>query len=107
MPFTVLTDGRGQNTKARSVCPWRDAEQAVVNGTTGPGSNTGLDYIADRGCMNQLNAARRTQVVAALVEGNSVRAIVRMTGVAKNTDHVWGIEEIIGLLDGNQTERAA
>lgn len=35
--------------------------------------------------MNKLPAAKRAQVVAALVEGNSVRATVRMTGVAKNT----------------------
>src|SRR5579872_1975957 len=35
--------------------------------------------------MNQLDTARRTQVVSALVEGNSIRATVRMTGVAKNT----------------------
>lgn len=35
--------------------------------------------------MNQLDNARRAQVVAALVEGNSIRSTVRMTGVAKNT----------------------
>ena len=35
--------------------------------------------------MNKLDNAKRTQVVAALVEGNSIRATVRMTGVAKNT----------------------
>lgn len=35
--------------------------------------------------MNKLNAQRRAQVVAALVEGNSIRSTVRMTGVAKNT----------------------
>ena len=35
--------------------------------------------------MNTLNIEKRTQVVASLVEGNSVRATVRMTGVAKNT----------------------
>jgi IS1 family transposase len=35
--------------------------------------------------MNQLDSARRATVVAALVEGNSIRATVRMTGVAKNT----------------------
>jgi IS1 family transposase len=35
--------------------------------------------------MNQLNEAKRIQVIAALVEGNSIRATVRMTGVAKNT----------------------
>jgi IS1 family transposase len=35
--------------------------------------------------MNRLDRERRKQVIAALVEGNSIRATVRMTGVAKNT----------------------
>lgn len=35
--------------------------------------------------MNRLTTAKRKAVVAALVEGNSIRATVRMTGVAKNT----------------------
>lgn len=35
--------------------------------------------------MNKLTNERRSQVVAALVEGNSINATVRMTGVAKNT----------------------
>src|SRR3990172_1002428 len=35
--------------------------------------------------MNQLDTKRRAQVVAALVEGNSIRATVRMTGIAKGT----------------------
>lgn len=35
--------------------------------------------------MNRLDKAKQMQVVAALVEGNSIRATVRMTGVAKNT----------------------
>jgi IS1 family transposase len=35
--------------------------------------------------MNKLSTAKRTQVVAALVEGNSIRATVQMTGAAKNT----------------------
>ena len=35
--------------------------------------------------MNKLSTEERTRVVAALVEGNSIRATVRMTGVAKNT----------------------
>ena len=36
-------------------------------------------------CMNKLSTEKRSQVVAALVEGNSIRATVRMTGVSKNT----------------------
>jgi len=35
--------------------------------------------------MNRLDSAKRAQVIAALVEGNSIRSVVRMTGVAKNT----------------------
>src|SRR4030043_2345085 len=35
--------------------------------------------------MNTLKPEKRKQVVAALVEGNSIRATCRMTGVAKNT----------------------
>src|SRR5580658_6712515 len=35
--------------------------------------------------MNQLSTEKRTQIVGALVEGNSIRAISRMTGASKNT----------------------
>jgi hypothetical protein len=35
--------------------------------------------------INELSYAKRAQVVRCLVEGNSIRATVRMTGVAKNT----------------------
>jgi IS1 family transposase len=35
--------------------------------------------------MNKLNTADRTRIVAALVEGNSIRATCRMTGAAKGT----------------------
>lgn len=35
--------------------------------------------------MNRLDRSKRIQVVRCLVEGNSIRATVRMTGVAKNT----------------------
>jgi len=35
--------------------------------------------------MNKLSTAERVRVVAALVEGNSIRSTVRMTGTAKNT----------------------
>ena len=35
--------------------------------------------------MNRLSKEQQTRVVSALVEGNSIRATVRMTGVAKNT----------------------
>jgi len=35
--------------------------------------------------MNKLDTAERTRIIAALIEGNSIRATVRMTGAAKNT----------------------
>ena len=35
--------------------------------------------------MNRLDNARRSQVIRCLVEGNSIRSTVRLTGVAKNT----------------------
>src|SRR5438034_11849826 len=35
--------------------------------------------------MNKLSVKSRVRVVSCLVEGNSIRATVRMTGVAKNT----------------------
>jgi len=35
--------------------------------------------------LNKLNTAKRSQIVAALVEGNSINATVRMTGAAKHT----------------------
>ena len=45
--------------------------------------------------MNQLDLQRRAQVLGCLVEGNSIRATVRMTGVAKNT--VVRLLEDVGL----------
>ena len=35
--------------------------------------------------MNRLSTGKRTEIVAALVEGNSIRSTCRMTGVAKGT----------------------
>ncbi|HDY67694.1 MAG: hypothetical protein JYX80_12570 [Candidatus Scalindua sediminis] len=35
--------------------------------------------------MNRLSVKRQSQIIASLVEGNSIRAICRMTGVAKGT----------------------
>jgi IS1 family transposase len=36
-------------------------------------------------CMNQLSTEERGRILAALVEGTSMRAIARMTGVSRNT----------------------
>ncbi len=35
--------------------------------------------------MNRLGASQRAAVIKCLVEGNSIRSTVRITGVAKNT----------------------
>ena len=35
--------------------------------------------------MNRLSTEKRAQIIGSLVEGNSIRATVRMTGAAKNT----------------------
>lgn len=35
------------------------------------------------GAVNRLSNADRTRVIACLVEGNSIRATVRITGIAK------------------------
>src|SRR5215210_6659359 len=35
--------------------------------------------------VNRLTTEKRAQIIGALVEGNSIRATVRMTGAAKNT----------------------
>jgi hypothetical protein len=44
-----------------------------------------LDRSSIRVSMNKLTTADRVRVISALVEGCSIRATVRMTGVAKNT----------------------
>jgi hypothetical protein len=36
-------------------------------------------------CMNRLSTEERAQIIGCLVEGNSIRATVRMSGAAKNT----------------------
>lgn len=54
--------------------------------------------------MNKLNNERRTQVIAALVEGNSIRATSRMTGVAKNT--IIKLLEDVGAACANYQDEA-
>src|SRR5258705_4634049 len=36
-------------------------------------------------CMNTLDRERQSQVIAALVEGNSIRSVERMTGIHRDT----------------------
>jgi hypothetical protein len=48
--------------------------------------------------INRLHPERRAQVISALVEGNPIRSVVHMTGVA---DHVWSVSEIVSLLASN------
>ena len=54
--------------------------------------------------MNKLNHERRVQVVAALVEGCSIRATSRMTGVAKNT--IIKLLEDVGTACANYQDEA-
>ena len=42
--------------------------------------------------MNRLSNSDRSRVIACLVEGNSIRATVRITGVAKKTVARLGVE---------------
>ena len=42
-------------------------------------------YIRHVTAMNQLNTTKRCQIIAALVEGNSINATCRMLGVGKHT----------------------
>lgn len=42
--------------------------------------------------MNRLNTADRSRVIACLVEGNSIRSTVRITGIAKKTVTRLGVE---------------
>src|SRR5438128_5825895 len=44
-----------------------------------------LERLMHNTCMNRLDNARRSRVIRCLVAGTSVRATVRMTGVAKKT----------------------
>src|SRR5207253_11002940 len=53
-----------------------------------PGAYFLLDILraqAYSSVMKQLTTSQRSQVVRCLVEGNSIRSTVRITGVAKNT----------------------
>lgn len=54
--------------------------------------------------MNRLTSEKRAQVVAALVEGNSIRATCRMTGVAKNT--VTKLLTDLGIVCSTYQDRA-
>jgi len=54
--------------------------------------------------MNSLDNAKREQVIASLVEGNSIRATVRMTGVAKNT--IVKLLEDIGVACAEYQDKA-
>jgi len=46
--------------------------------------------------MNQLGRAKQAQIISALVEGNSLRATSRMTGVSKVT-----ILRLLGIARGS------
>jgi hypothetical protein len=57
-----------------------------------PGNSTGeihhsvyLTMLLRSGSINRLIGDRRAQIIGMMVEGVSIRAITRMTGVSKNT----------------------
>src|SRR5213083_444643 len=54
--------------------------------------------------MNRLSPEKRNRVIAALVEGNSIRSTCRMTGVAKNT--VTKLLSDLGLVCSIHMDRA-
>ncbi len=45
--------------------------------------------------MNKLSNKKRVQIVAALVEGNSIRPTCRMTATAKGTDRAQPLKKLI------------
>jgi hypothetical protein len=51
--------------------------------------------------MNKLSTERRAQILGMMVEGNSIRAIVRMTGASRNT-----IVKLLGACLGNSKKRS-
>ena len=53
--------------------------------------------------MNKLNRTRQAQVIAALVEGNSIRATERMTGVAKHT--ILKLIKDVGIASADYQDR--
>jgi IS1 family transposase len=54
--------------------------------------------------MNKLTREKQARVISALVEGNSIRATVRMTGVAKNT--IVNLLRDVGRACANYQDRA-
>ena len=53
--------------------------------------------------MNRLNRTRQAQVIAALVEGTSVNATERMTGVAKHT--ILNLLRDVGIASADYQDR--
>src|SRR5260370_38193348 len=54
--------------------------------------------------MNKLSTEKRVQIISALVEGMSIRSVVRMTGVSKNT--VVKLLEDIGIACAEYQDKA-
>lgn len=54
--------------------------------------------------MSRLSTEERTKVIAALVEGNSIRAVCRMTGIAKGT--VLRLLRDIGIVCAEYQDKA-
>lgn len=81
------------------ACPYLGRGAELIIGRPRLDTLTAQAYIRD---MNRLSREKRAAVVAALVEGNSLRSTARMTDVtitpameAGVSDHVWSLAEIV------------
>jgi hypothetical protein len=57
----------------------------IDNNSSKDGSKHSFRPRLHNGQINRLSTEKRAQIIGCLVEGNSIRATVRMTGAAKNT----------------------
>lgn len=55
--------------------------------------------------MYKLDSAKRAQVLSALVEGTSIRAINRMTGVSRDTISMWDMNDIAKMVEQDEIKR--
>ena len=70
---------------AESKTPAPKAAPAPAAAVPAPSAKAPLPAAAKIAAENKLDTAKRAAVLSALVEGNSIRSTVRMTGAAKNT----------------------
>src|SRR3982074_354231 len=80
---------RGDQEQRSATWPRNIAGHEASEVSPGETSVGASDVLSDPSSimvsMNRLTTEKRAQVIGSLVEGNSIRATVRMTGAAKNT----------------------